>query len=156
MLTGSLRHLIRDTGAVLVDTDQFPYPELSAILLSEPDKSGLCVTTAYMKRLGHIFAVLAFAIAFLMGAAGGAMAHVGQMDHHRHHHAPSDSTPSHDGSHKVALVVVAPCCPAAETPAKHAVTAARTTVEVSWHPRPEYIPAAHEVTPDTPPPKTNP
>jgi hypothetical protein len=108
-----------------------------------------------MKRLGHIFAVLAFAFVLLMGAAGGAMAHVGLMDHHGSHHTPSDSVPSHGGAHKVAFVVMAPCCPAAEIPAKHAVTVVMTTVQISWHPRPEYIPGARNITPEPPPPKTS-
>ena len=43
-----------------------------------------------MKRSSHIFAVLVFALALLMGAAGGAMAQVGSMNHHGSHHAPSD------------------------------------------------------------------
>lgn len=107
-----------------------------------------------MKRLGHIVAVLAFAVALLVGAAGGAMAHVeahGAMDHGSHH---GDSR--HGGSHKAALVVVAPCCPAAEAPADHAVAVPVTVVETSWHARPEDLPDARDITPDTPPPKTAP
>ena len=112
-----------------------------------------------MKRLGHIFAVLVFAFALLMGAAGGAMAHVdahgGSMDHHSSHHAPSPSAPSHSDTHKAALVVVAPCCPAAEAPRGHTITLSVTTVETSWHPRADYIPNARDIAPDTPPPKTS-
>ncbi|WP_137141082.1 hypothetical protein [Azospirillum brasilense] len=115
------------------------------------------VTMADMTRAGHIFAVLAFAFALLVGAASGAMAHVeahgGPIDH-RSHHAPSPSTPSHGDSHKAALVVVAPCCPAAEAPADHVVAVAVTMVETSWHPRPDYAPNARDIAPDTPPPKT--
>jgi hypothetical protein len=108
-----------------------------------------------MKRSSHIFAVLVFALTLLMGAAGGAMAQVGQMDHHGSHHAPSDSVPSHDGSHKVALVVVAPCCPAIEAPTGHAIAVPMTLTEASWQSRPEYIPGVRDITPDTPPPKIN-
>ncbi|HEY0835159.1 MAG TPA: hypothetical protein VGE72_14740 [Azospirillum sp.] len=117
---------------------------------------------AEMKRLGHIVAVLAFAFALLMGAAGGAVAHAGPADHHgsghgsRHgsHHAPADPVPAQGDSHKVALTVVAPCCPAAEAPARHIVSVTVTTVRVSWNPRPEPVPAVRAITPDTPPPKT--
>jgi hypothetical protein len=109
---------------------------------------------ADMKRLGHIFAVLAFAFALLMGAAGGAMAHAGSMDHHGSSHAPSDSSPAHDGSHKAALVVVAPCCPAAEVTMGHAITVPVTWTEASWQARPEDIPGVRDITPEPPPPKT--
>ncbi len=112
-----------------------------------------------MKRLGHIFAVLAFAIALLTGAAGGAMAYVvtygGAMDHHGSHHAPAPSAPPQHDHHKAALAVAATCCPAAEAPAKHVITLSVTTVETSWHPRPDYVPNARDITPDTPPPKTS-
>ncbi|KAA0679467.1 hypothetical protein [Roseomonas genomospecies 6] len=111
-----------------------------------------------MKRLGHIFAVLVFAFALLVGAAGGAMAHVdahGRSVDHSSHHMPSPTAPSHGDSHKAALVVVAPCCPAAEAPTGHAITVSVTTVETSWHPRPDYVPNARDITPDTPPPKTS-
>jgi hypothetical protein len=107
-----------------------------------------------MKRSSHIFAVLVFALALLMGAAGGAMAQVGSMNHHGSHHAPSDSVPSHDASHKAALVVVAPCCPAAEAPAKHIITVVFTTVCVSWNPNPERVSGARDITPEPHPPKT--
>lgn len=111
-----------------------------------------------MKRLGHIFATLAFAFLLLMGAAGGAMAHVdahgGSMDHGSHH-LPSPSSPSHGDFPKAALLVVAPCCPAAEAPAGHAITVSVTTVETSWHSQPDYVPNARDVTPDTPPPRTS-
>jgi hypothetical protein len=106
-----------------------------------------------MKRLGHIFAVLVFALTLLMGAEGGVMAQVGSMDHHGSHHAPSDSVPSHEGSHKAALVLAAPCCPAAEAPTGHAIAVPMTLTEASWHSRLEYIPAVRDITPDTPPPK---
>lgn len=112
------------------------------------------VPMADMTRLGHIFAVLAFAFALLVGAAGGAMAHVeahGGLIDHRSHHRPSPST---GDTHKAALVVVAPCCPAAEAPADHVVSIAVTTVETSWHRRPDYAPNARDIAPDTPPPKT--
>jgi len=116
------------------------------------------MTMADMKRLGHIFAVLAFAFALLMGAAGGAMAHVdahgGAMDHHGSHHAPSPSAPSQSDHHKAALAIAATCCPAAEAPAKHTITVVVTTVETSWHPRPEYIPSARDIAPEPHPPKT--
>lgn len=108
-----------------------------------------------MNRLGHIVTVLVFAFALVMGAAGGAMARVGSMDHHGSHHPPSHSTPSHGDSHKAALTVAATCCPAAEAPAKHAITVTVTTAEVSWNPRSEYIPSVRDITPDTPPPKTS-
>jgi hypothetical protein len=114
---------------------------------------------ADMKRLGHIFAVLAFAFVLLMGAVGGAMAHVtahvGPMDHHGSQHTPSHSIPSQGDTHKAALVVVAPCCPAAEAPADHVITVSIRTLETSWHPRPVYVPNARDIAPDTPPPKTS-
>lgn len=108
-----------------------------------------------MKRFAHIVAVLAFAFALLMGAAGGAMAHAGpdhgSMDHHGSHHSPA---PSHEDSHKAALVIVAPCCPAAEAPAGNAITVTVTMAETVWHPRPEYMPGARDIAPEPPPPKT--
>lgn len=107
-----------------------------------------------MQRLGHIVTVLAFAFALVLGAAGGAMAQVASMDHHGSHHAPSPPAPSLDDTHKAALVV-APCCPAAEAPASHAVTVTVTIVHVSWTPRPEYVPGARDITPEPPPPKTS-
>ncbi|MBP2312505.1 hypothetical protein [Azospirillum soli] len=110
-----------------------------------------------MKRLGHIFATLAFAFALLMGMAGGAMAHAeahpGAMDHHGTQHAPS--APTHGASHKAALVIVAPCCPAAEAPAQHGASIPERVVEASWHPRPSNAPNARDITPDTPPPKSS-
>ncbi len=110
-----------------------------------------------MKRLAHICAVLAFAFALLTGAVGGAMAHadahVGSMDHHGSRQAPSSSAPSHGNSHKAALVIAAPCCPAAEAPADQAITVPLITVAMPWHPRPDYVPNARDITPDTPPPK---
>lgn len=109
-----------------------------------------------MKRLGHIFAILAFAFALLMGAAGGAMAHVdtpaGSMGHHGSHHAPPP--PSRTDHHKAALAVSATCCPAAEAPARHTVSILVTMVEASWHPQADFVPNARDITPDTPPPKT--
>ena len=109
--------------------------------------------TVQMKRPSHIFTVLVFTLTLLMGAAGGAMAQVGSMDHHGSHLAPSDSAPSHGGSHKAPLVVVAPCCPAAEVPAGHAMAMPMTLTEASWHSRLEHIPGVRDITPDTPPPK---
>jgi hypothetical protein len=106
-----------------------------------------------MKRLSHTFAVLVFALALLMGAAGGAMAQVGSMDLHGSHHAPSGSVPSPDGSHKAAFVVVAPCCPAAEVPAKHIITVVFTTVCVSWNPNPERASGVRDIRPEPHPPK---
>ncbi|HYD71461.1 hypothetical protein [Azospirillum sp.] len=113
-----------------------------------------------MKRFGHIVAVLAFAFALVMGAAGGAMAHAGPdhgaMDHHGSHHAPA---PPHGDSHgdpnRAALTVVAPCCPAAEAPAGSIVTVAVTMARAVWHPRPEYTPGARDIAPEPPPPKTS-
>ena len=81
-------------------------------------------------------------------------AHGGSMDHHGSQHAPSSSAPSHGNSHKAALVIAAPCCPAAEAPTDDAITVPLTTVAMSWHPRPDYVPNARDITPDTPPPKT--
>lgn len=111
-----------------------------------------------MKRLGTIFAMLIFAFVLLMGAAGGAMAHVdahgGAMDHGSNP-MPSPSAPSHRESHKAALVVVAPCCPAVEAPTGHAIAVSVTTVEMFWHPQPDYVPNARDITPDTPPPKSS-
>lgn len=112
-----------------------------------------------MTRLVHIFAVLAFAVALLMGAAGGAMAHVetpvGSMGHHGSHHAPSPSVPSQTDHHKAAIAVAATCCPAAEAPARRGITVAMTVTEASWHPRPDYASNARDITPDTPPPKSS-
>jgi hypothetical protein len=111
-----------------------------------------------MKRLGHIFAILAFAFALLIGAAGGAMANVdmaaGSTGHHGSHHAPPPSAPS-QSHHKAALAVAATCCPAAEAPARHTVSIPVTMVEASWHPRADFAPNARDITPDTPPPKTS-
>lgn len=115
-----------------------------------------------MKRLGHIFAILAFAFALLMGAVGGAVANVGahvdmpagSMGHHGSHHTPSPSAPS-QSHHKAALAVAATCCPAAEAPARHSVAIPVTMVEASWHPRAGFVPNARNITPDTPPPKTS-
>ncbi|PWC47889.1 hypothetical protein TSA6c_15385 [Azospirillum sp. TSA6c] len=125
----------------------------------DQDRPGSFKATAGMKRLGHIFAVLAFAFALLMGAAGGAMAHVdtpvGSMDHHGSHHAPSPSTPSQTDHHKAAIAVAATCCPAAEAPARHTITLSLMVTEASWHPRADYIPNARDIAPDTPPPKTS-
>lgn len=115
-----------------------------------PDKA-----TAGMKRLGSIVTVLVFALVLLMGAAGGTMARAGSMDHHGAPHAPSHSAPSHGGSHKAALTVAAPCCPAAEAPAKLAVTVTATAVAVSWTPRHDYIPGARDIAPEPPPPKSS-
>ncbi len=110
-----------------------------------------------MKRLSHIFAILAFAFALLMGAAGGAVANVdmpaGSMGHHGSHHAPP--RPSRTDHHKAALAVAATCCPAAEAPARHSVAIPVTMVEASWHPRAGFVPNARDITPDTPPPKTS-
>lgn len=106
-----------------------------------------------MKRFSHIVAVLAFAVALIVGAAGGAMAHAG-MDHHGavdthgSHHSSG-----HDGPHKAALTIVAPCCPAAEAPAGHVVAVAVTMTETAWHPRPAHIPGARAIAPEPPPPK---
>ena len=125
----------------------------------DPDRHGSFEATAGMKRLGHICAVLAFAFALLMSAAGGAMAHVdtpvGSMDHHGSHHAPSPAAPSQADHHKAAIAVAATCCPAAEAPARHTVTISVTAVEASWYPRADYIPNARDIAPDTPPPKTS-
>ncbi|CAO3403938.1 hypothetical protein [Azospirillum palustre] len=115
-----------------------------------------------MKRLGHIFAILAFVFAILVGAAGGAMANVGahvdtpagSTGHHGSHHAPPPS-PSQSDHHKAALAVAATCCPAAEAPARHSVSIPVTMVETSWHPRAGFVPNARDITPDTPPPKTS-
>ena len=114
-----------------------------------------------MKRLSHIFAILAFAFALLMGAAGGAVANVGahvdmpagSMGHHGSHHTPPP--PSQTDHHKAALAVAATCCPAAEAPARHSVSMPVTVVEMSWHPRAGFVPNARDITPDTPPPKTS-
>jgi hypothetical protein len=110
-----------------------------------------------MKRLTHIFAVLAFAFALLTGAAGGAVAHVdahgGSTGHHGAHHAPTPSAPLQHDHHQTAPAVAATCCPAAEAPAKHAIAVSVTTVETSWHPRPVYVPNARDVAPEPPPPK---
>jgi len=112
-------------------------------------------TKADMTRLGHLFAVLAFAFALLTGAAGGALAQHGtRMDHHGGHHPPPHSAPLHGDSHKAALTLAVYCCPAAEAPAKHAVAVPVTLVDVSWHPRSEYLPNARAVAPEPPPPKT--
>ncbi|HYH20399.1 MAG TPA: hypothetical protein VD995_17475 [Azospirillum sp.] len=110
-----------------------------------------------MKRSGHIVAVLAFAFALLMGAAGGAMAHAGpdhhgSPGHHGSHHSPA---PSHEDPHKAALVIVAPCCPAAEAPAGSVLTVTVTMAETAWHPRPECIPGTRGIVPEPPPPKTH-
>lgn len=109
-----------------------------------------------MKRFGHIVAVLAFAFALLMGAAGGALAHVDMHAGTANHHGSHDTSPtsSHDASHKAALVIVAPCCPAAEAPDRHAIAVPSAVGEMPWHPRPEYTPGARDVTPEPPPPKT--
>ncbi|WP_448192890.1 hypothetical protein [Azospirillum sp. sgz301742] len=114
-----------------------------------------CATTVGMKRLGHIFAVLAFALALVMGAAGGVMAHDGTMDHQSSHHAPTHQPPVHGDHHKAALLVVAPCCPAAEAPAKAALAAPVTMAEVSWAPRPTHIPDARDIAPEPHPPKSS-
>lgn len=119
--------------------------------------------TAGMKRLGHIFAILAFTFALLMGAAGGAMANVGahvdmpagSMGPHGSHHAPPSSAPSQSDHHKAALAVAATCCPAAEAPARHTVNIPVTMVEASWYPPAGFVPNARDITPDTPPPKTS-
>lgn len=116
-----------------------------------------------MKRLGHIFAILAFTFALLMGAAGGAMATaeahvdmpVGSMGHHGSPHAPPPSAPSRNDHHKAALAVAATCCPAAEAPARHSLSIPVTMVEASWHPPVGCVPNARDITPDTPPPKTS-
>jgi hypothetical protein len=107
-----------------------------------------------MKRLGHIFAILAFAFALLVGAAGGAMAHVGCKDHHCSDHAPSDSVPAHGSSHKAAVMAVAPCCPAAETRADHAITVPVRTVLVYGIPDLEAMTNSRDITPEAPPPKS--
>lgn len=131
---------------------------IGGMMSLRPANPGLRSTTAGMKRLGHIFAVLAFAIALLVGAAGGAMAHAGAhdgpMDHHGSHHSPAPSAPLGHDHHKAALAVAATCCPAAEVPAKHVIAVSETVVEASWPPRPDYIPNARDIAPDTPPPKT--
>jgi len=106
-----------------------------------------------MKRFGPIIAVLAFAFALLVGAAGGALAQGDSMDHHGSHHPPSHSVPSPGDSHKAALAVVAPCCPAAEAPADHVITVTLAMTETSWHPRPENIPGARDIAPEPYPPK---
>ncbi|HYH40007.1 MAG TPA: hypothetical protein VD860_17430 [Azospirillum sp.] len=107
-----------------------------------------------MKRLGHIFAVLAFAFALLAGAAGGAMAH-GEargtpVDHHGSHHPPAPLQQDH---HKAALAVAATCCPAAEAPSRDAVAAPTMTALVSWAPRPAPTPDTRILAPEPPPPK---
>jgi len=107
-----------------------------------------------MTRLSHIVAVLAFVFALIMGAAGGAMAHVASPDHHGSHHPPTHETPVHGDSHKAALVLVAPCCPAAEAPASHAIAVSERTVAITWTSRAEYVPGARDITPEPPPPKT--
>ncbi|XJO10736.1 hypothetical protein ACHMW5_34505 [Azospirillum melinis] len=129
----------------------------------DPDRPGSFEATAGMKRLGHIFAILAFGFALLMGAVGGAMATVGaqvdmpagSMGHHGSHHAPPASAPSQNDHHKAALAVAATCCPAAEAPARHTVSIPVTMVETSWHPQAGFVPNARDITPDTPPPKTS-
>lgn len=103
-----------------------------------------------MKRLGSILAVLAVALALLVGAAGGAVAQVDTMDHHDSHHTPSDSGGSH---HKAALVVVAPCCPAAEAPTGHVLAVPVRVVEAFWQGRPALYPDVRDITPEPPPPK---
>lgn len=108
-----------------------------------------------MKRLGHTFAVLAFAFALLTGAAVGAMAHVDAYGGAMDHHVPAPSAPSQHDHHKAVLAVAAACCPAAEALAKHVITLLVTTVETSWHSRPDCAPNARDITPDTPPPKTS-
>ncbi|MFP5517849.1 MAG: hypothetical protein ACLGJC_32825 [Alphaproteobacteria bacterium] len=115
--------------------------------------------TVDMKRLGHIFAILAFGFALLMGVVGGAMAQMDMpavsMGHHGSHHAPPPSAPSQNDRHKAALAVAATCCPAAEAPARHIVSIPVTMVEASWHPQADFVPNARDITPDTPPPKTS-
>lgn len=112
---------------------------------------------AGMTRLGHILAVLAFAFALLVGAAGGAMAHGdalgAPMDRHGSHHAPAPSAPLPLDHHKAALAIAATCCPAAEAPSREAVAAPTTTVAVAWTPRPVHTPDARTVAPEPPPPK---
>lgn len=107
-----------------------------------------------MKRLSHIVAVLAFAFALLMGAAGGAVAHDGMVDHHSSHHTPAHQAPVHGDHHKAALTVVAPCCPADEAPARATLAAPVMVVAISWAPRPAHIPDMRSIAPEPPPPKS--
>lgn len=113
-----------------------------------------------MKRLGHLFTVLAFAFTLLMSAAGGAMLHVqtpaGPTDHRAPHHAPSSQAPSRSDHHKAAVAVATICCPAAETPVRNTIAIARTPAGTAWHPWPAPVPGVRDITPDPPPPKTGP
>lgn len=112
-----------------------------------------------MKRSGHILAVLLFAFALLFGAVGGAMAHVdmqaGPSDHH--HGAPKDGTAGKagNGTHKAALTVSAPCCPASEAPATDKLPPPARWADASWPLRPDYAPDRRAIAPETPPPKAS-
>ncbi|KAA0578910.1 hypothetical protein FZ983_16350 [Azospirillum sp. B21] len=104
-----------------------------------------------MKRSGHILAVLLFAFALLFGAVGGAMAHVDmQAGPSDHHHGET-----RDGTHKAALTVAAPCCPAAEAPATDRLPAPVRWADASWPQRPDYAPDKRAIAPETPPPKSS-
>lgn len=119
-----------------------------------------------MRRLSHIVAILAFVAALLAGAAGGALACGTAADHHAAEgtpaghppaHAPAQGpahAPVHGVSYKAALTVAAPCCPAAEAPARHAVAVPRTVARVAWTPTPDHNPAARHIAPEPRPPKT--
>ena len=113
---------------------------------------------AEMKRVGRIVAALVFAFVLMMGALGAASVHAGahssSMNHHGVEHPPSPLAPTQGEPHKVALTLAAPCCPAAEAPAGHALTVSVRTVETSWHHQPDFVPNAQDIAPDTPPPKT--